>query len=234
LSSASTFLSLVGFSVSNDLMPHSNSDEQRQLRLSRWAMFAVSVTALAIAFLVPQGSIFWITYFVGTLYASSWGPVAFMSVWSNRITEGAAFWGIIAGFLGNVIARVLSMTGIVELPIYFHPILIGALLSYITIELVISRGKVSANEHRFREQLHEVPAQEIDSEKQRFTRSTAQLVMLVGGVFSVLLIWFYVLPYQRATGESAVGELVLAIGIGLSLVVTGALAWWGSRRSYTS
>ncbi len=233
LSSASTFLSLVGFSVSNDLLPNSKTDEQRQLRMSRWAMLGVSLCALAIAFVVPQGGIFWITYFVGTLYASSWGPVAFMSVWSNRITEGAAFWGIIAGFVGNVVARVLSMTGMVDFPVYFHPILLGALLSYITIEIVISRGKVSTEEHKFRELLHEVPALEIDAQKQRITLRSAQMVMAVGVLFSALLIWFYVLPYQRATGGKTGGELILALGIGSSLVATGALAWWGARRSYS-
>jgi Na+/proline symporter len=232
LSSASTFLSLVGFSVSNDIVPSEHADDQRQLRMSRWAMLGVSVAALAIASLVPQGNLFWITYFVGTLYASSWGPVAFMSVWSSRITEGAAFWGIIMGLLGNVVARGLGMFGVVELPVYLHPILIGALLSYITIEFVISRSTVSQEEHDLRERLHQTPIEEIDPKKQSVTRRITLAIVALGVLFSVLLVVFYALPYQRATGSGPGGELLLAVGIGLSLVITGTLAWWGSSRSY--
>jgi sodium/pantothenate symporter len=232
LSSASTFLSLVGFSVSNDLVPHSREDDHRQLVLSRWAMFAVSIVALLLASVIPQGKLFWITYFVGTLYASSWGPVAFMSVWSRRITEGAAFWGIIAGFLGNVIARTASTFGYVDLPVYLHPIVIGALLSYITIELVIRRGHVSAEEHRLREGMHLIPDDEINVVKQRRTLRIAQALIVTGVLLGGTLIVLYALPYQRATGISGSGELWLSVGVGMALVLTGLLAWWGSNRSY--
>ncbi|MBT4519327.1 MAG: sodium:solute symporter family protein [Halieaceae bacterium] len=233
LSSASTFLSLVGFSVTNDLVPSAHADDSRQLRMSRWAMIGVSLAALVIANFIPQGNLFWITYFVGTLYASAWGPVAFMSVWSRRITEGAAFWGIIAGLLGNLVARVLSMLGIVEFPVYFHPIVVGALLSYITVEVAILRGTVTQQEHEIRERLHETPEAEIDPARQRGTLRCAKAIIWCGVVFAGVLIVFYALPYQRATGGSAGGEFVMALGIGLSLVVAGALAWWGTARSYT-
>jgi sodium/pantothenate symporter len=98
LSSASTFLSLVGFSVSNDVFSHEAVGEQKMLRISRWTMLGTGIVVLMIAFVVPV-DLFWLTYFVGTLFASSWGPVALMSVWSKRITADAAFWGIISGFL---------------------------------------------------------------------------------------------------------------------------------------
>ena len=231
LSSASTFLSLVGFSVSNDLMPSEHKDDDRQLRLSRWAMLGVGVTALLIAGLIPQGKLFWITYFVGTLYASSWGPVAFMSVWSSRITESAAFWGIITGLVGNVVARFLSMMGYIELPVYFHPIVIGAVLSYISIEIAIARGKVSAEEHQLREDLHITPASESDPVRLRGTLRCALGVIAAGLLFGGMLVVFYALPYKQATGGSATGEVVLALSMGISLVLTGALAWWGARRS---
>ena len=39
-----------------------------------------------------EGKLFLLTYFAGTIFASSWGPVGIMSVWSRRITESAAFW----------------------------------------------------------------------------------------------------------------------------------------------
>ena len=70
LSSATTFQSLVGFSLSNDLFPDQDWDERKMLRITRWAMLAVSLVALAVAWWLPV-DLFWTIYFVGTLYAAS-------------------------------------------------------------------------------------------------------------------------------------------------------------------
>jgi hypothetical protein len=43
---------------------------------------------------------------------------------------------------------------------------------------------------------------------------------------------FYALPYRGATAENAIGEIFLSLGVGLCLVLSGALAWWGTARSY--
>jgi hypothetical protein len=40
------------------------------------------------------------------------------------------------------------------------------------------------------------------------------------------------LPYRQATGSAAIGEFGLAIAVGFFLVLTGALARWGTLRSY--
>ncbi|MFC1690175.1 sodium:solute symporter family protein, partial [Pseudomonadota bacterium] len=224
LSSASTFLSLVGFSASNDILPQKTTDNLQRLKMSRRAMFVISLVALAIAYALPEGKLFWITYFAGTLFASSWGPVAFMSVWSNRITEAGAFWGIIVGLLGNLVTNSLALLNFVDLPVYLDPILVGVVLSYITVELVSLRGKVTDKERELLEQLHRVPESEIDAEKLARTLLWPKLLVAFGGVFSILMYFFYAMPYQRATGESATGEILL--------VVTGVLAWWGTSRSY--
>jgi Na+/proline symporter len=232
LSSASTFLSLAGFSAGNDILRHQTSDNLLRLKMSRRAMLLVSMVALAVAYLMPEGKLFWITYFAGTLFASSWGPVALMSVWSKRITESGAFWGIIVGLLGNVVTNSLSLLNIVVLPAILDPILVGVVLSYITVELVSFRGKVSAKEHALREQLHQIPESEIDAEKLSRTLLWPKVLIVFGVAFSILLIYFYALPYQRATGKPATGEILLSLGVGLSLVATGILAWWGTARSY--
>ena len=232
LSSASTFLSLVGFSASNDILPQRTTDNQLRLKMSRRAMFLISLVALAVAYALPEGKLFWITYFAGTLFASSWGPVAFMSVWSTRITEAGAFWGIIAGLLGNLVTNSLALLKIVDLPVFLDPILVGVVLSYVTVELVSLQGKVTGREHALREQLHQVPESEIDAEKLSRTLLWPKILIVFGVVFSILMILFYAMPYQRATGGSALGEILLSIGVGSSLVITGALAWWGTARSY--
>ena len=111
LSSATTFLSLVAFSASHDVAKPGTASDAAKLWISRWTMLAVGLAALALAMFVPP-NIFWITYFAGTVFASSWGPVAFMSVWSRRITEAGAFWGIVAGFAGNVVPKALALLGV--------------------------------------------------------------------------------------------------------------------------
>ena len=233
LSSASTFLSLSGFSVSNDVFPAAGSDHEKLVR-SRVVMLIVGLAALALAWAVPRGNIYWITYFAGTLFASAWGPVGFMSVWSRRITEAAAFWGIIAGFLGNIVARALDMSGAIDLPVYAHPILLGALLSYLVIELVILRSVVTPHEAANRELLHEVPSAEQDPRLLGRTVFWANAVMLSGPLLGLLMVVFWVLPYQAAIGRTATGEWLTAVIIGLILVATGALARVGTVRSYGS
>jgi Na+/proline symporter len=71
LSSASTFLSLVGFSVSNDLFSHR---DPVRLGTTRLLVGAVSVTVLVLSIYLPP-NVFWIMLFIGTVFASSWGPV---------------------------------------------------------------------------------------------------------------------------------------------------------------
>jgi sodium/pantothenate symporter len=232
LSSASTFLSLVGFSVSNDLVAHTTEDDALRLKGSRKAMLGISLAALALAWAIPEGRLFWITYFAGTLFASCWGPVAFLSVWSSRITEAGAFWGIIAGLAGNLVTNAVALLGLVDLPVILDPILVGAVLSYVVVVLVSRAGRVSDREHRRRERLHETPADEFDPLRLRRTLGWAGVLMLFGLLLATLLVVFYALPYRRALGGSAAGEIAMSLGVGLMVVLTGALAWWGTKRSY--
>ena len=55
ISSASTFLSLIGFSVVNDILPGAG-DDRKKLARSRWAMLAVSLVVLVLAYLNPRTS----------------------------------------------------------------------------------------------------------------------------------------------------------------------------------
>ena len=100
ISSASTFLSLIGFSVVNDILPEAESDRKKLAR-SRWAMLAVSLIVLALAYLNPP-QIFLIMYFGGTVIAGAWSLVAFGSVWSRRLSRCGAYLGMLLGFLGCV------------------------------------------------------------------------------------------------------------------------------------
>jgi sodium/pantothenate symporter len=233
LSSATTFLSLVGFSASHDILRRSQLRESARLRVSRLTMLAVGLIVLALAFAFPP-RILWITYFAGTVFASSWGPVALMSVWSRRITAEAAFWGIVSGFVGNVAPKAADMLGLIDLPAWADPILIGAAVSTGIILLVSRRGCVSAAEASFQEALHRVPAGEVDFMRRRRTGQWALGMMASGFVLSALMCVFWALPYaaalQRPTSMLS-GEAVLALCWGLPLVVSGLVLRGYLRRT---
>ncbi len=231
LSSASTFLSLVGFSVSNDLFPHAALDEHRLLNISRLTMLGIGLLTLAIAFRAPV-DLFWLTYFVGTIFASSWGPVALMSVWSRRITESAAFWGIITGFVFNVGPKGLATLGWLELPFWLDPILLGGLVSLATVLILSRRGNPGRAERVYRMRLHRVPPEERHAGRARAT-ARAPLAMIGFSLgFAALFAWAYVRPYRAATGESGAAEIVLLAVGPLLWGVTALVARRVVRRQY--
>jgi Na+/proline symporter len=228
LSSATTFLSLVAFSASHDVVPQGAASDAAKIRISRMTMLAVGLAALALAMIVPP-NIFWITYFAGTVFASSWGPVAFLSVWSSRITEAGAFWGIVAGFAGNVVPKGLALLGLITLPVWADPIIIGALIGVAVTVLVSRFGTVSEAEHRFRRRLHEVPPQELDAGETRRTLRWPTILIGSGVLLAAAMVAFYALPYRAAAGQGT-GELLLSLGCGLVLIACGLLARWAILR----
>ncbi len=199
LSSASTFLSLIGFSVSNDLLRHS-SDPDQLLKTTRRTMVAVGLLVLIFAQILPS-NIFWITYFAGPMFASAWGPVAFMSIWSARITEAGAFWGMVAGFASNLATNALSLIGGVEFPVYLDPILVGAAVSLLTIITVSRGGEVSEQEPDYRQELHKVPGSELEPSELGRTLAWTRALMVAGLIVMIILTLFYARPYLSATAQ---------------------------------
>ena len=236
LSSASTFLSLIGFSVSNDL---SSSKRELTLKSSRIAMLFTCAVVLVLSFVFPP-NVFWLMLFIGTVFASSWGPVGFMSIWSKSITADAALWGIISGFFGNVIPAALDYVGIIQLPSYFNPALIGAALSFSTIMILSRRGTVSAPEIEYREKLHCTPEIDADSKKTRVTLWAPRLLIVYGCLMPLLLIKYYVIPYQTGVGELladgsvdlSTGESILAMMTAPVYITLGLIVGWVVRKRY--
>ena len=220
LSSASTFLSLVGFSVSHDILGSgseqssadgdNNTESHLRLRSARLAMLMVGLCVIGLALLLPR-NIYWLTHFAGPLFASSWGVVAFMSIWSGRLTEAGAFWGMVAGFGVNVTMNAMSLAGWVQWPVVADPILVGVVSSYLVVRVVSNRGVVSENEARYREALHNMPPQERDPAVIRQTLVWPKMMVAMGAVIAVALTLFYALPYQEAiaSNEQVVWEEAL-------------------------
>jgi sodium/pantothenate symporter len=206
------------------------------LRLTRYAMLAIGLVTLVLAYFVPP-RILWITYFVAGVYASSWGAVAFMSVWSRRITASAAFWGIIVGFVGNALLSLLKLLEVVTLPVYLHPIVVGAVLSLLTILVVSRLGSVSDEERDYRRAMHITPEEEYDRDQYRLTIRWARWLMGGSVIAGIIVAVFYSIPYQQAKNDGGpwmffAGENFVAIEYTLSFLVAGGLAYWGIKRSY--
>ena len=243
LSSASTFLSLIGFSVSNDIVVRK---KQLTVNASRIAMCVTGIVVLVLCFIFPP-NVFWLMLFIGTVFASSWGPVGFMSIWSKSITADGAFWGIVTGFFGNVIPALFDYIGFISLPSYLNPALIGASISLVTIIYISKLGTVTAQEAQYREDLHRTPEIDCDLQKTKTTMLAPAALVLYGCVMPLLLIKYYVIPYQTGVGQLladgsvdlTTGEAVLAmlsapVYIILGLIVAKVV--WGrySPRSQSS
>ncbi len=196
LSSASTFLSLVGFSIGNDI---GRKPVAITVNATRKIMLMTSLIVLVCCYFFPP-NIFWFMLFIGTVYASSWGPVGLMSIWSKRITKDAAFWGMFSGFFMNVIPATIDYLGIYHMPEYYPPV-IGTVVSIVVILVVSALGTVSREENIYRLRLHRPPPTDIDLAKLRITL-LAPLGLIVYGVsMPLLLLKYYVIPYQIGTGE---------------------------------
>lgn len=234
LSSCSTFLSLIGFSVSNDILRTSHGDDARGLRTSRFIMFGAATVSLLLAYFQPP-AVMWITYFAGTLFASSWGPVAFLCIWNRRITAPAAFVGMLVGFVVNIGAKLLEQAGMVSLPVYLDPFILGFATNLACL-LVISRV-TSPRESalRYFDGLHRTPEEELDPAEVSKTLAWPLVVMVAGLAIAALLLVFYAIPYAAAQGRDfhlLSGEGLLSLGYGLSVFCVGLLAYWQVKRVY--
>lgn len=241
LSSASTFLSLIGFNLSHDLLHEKGVNDRSKLKFSRLMMLLGSVVTLIVCLIIEQ-NIFWLTYFAGTLFASAWGPVAIMSVWSDRITSSGAFWGITCGFLGNVVPKLLVTLDVIKLPVYLDPIVIGAFVSLVVVLVVSSKTTVSATERNYRLSLLKTPVEELDKRAATTTLRYATAVGVFGIAMTLIMLIYYVKPYQKALvsdGEEfkfdwLSGEAFFAYAWAAIFVFMGWLMRRGVRKEYLS
>ncbi|WP_435218911.1 sodium:solute symporter family protein [Luminiphilus sp. nBUS_07] len=236
LSSASTFLSLVGFSVSRDLMP----DRQlTSLGVTRMAMGTVSVVVLVFSILIPP-NVFWITIFIGTVFASSWGPVGLLSIWNKSITARGARWGMLSGLAGNIIPAGLNYLGLISLPSYFEPALLGIVAALIGVWMGSRGQSPSGAEVAYRSKLHTTPSEDLSMKETRITLLAPVLLVGYGLTMPWLLLHYYVRPYQTAAGFLHYGgalnwerlEPWFALGPAVLHIPLGILAWHVIRHRY--
>lgn len=196
ISSASTFLSLIGTSLTNDIMKQKD-DVKANLRLSRIVMGIVSVIVLIIAFFNPP-QIFVIMYFGGTVIASAWGIVALTSVWNKKMSESGAFYGMLLGFLGCAVTKSWSALTHTTLPIYLDPFFIGLVLSIIGMMIGNRAKKATKEEIQEYEELHVRPESEKNVVEEKKTFNLTYLYLAFGVVLGLVFVFAYAIPYMNA------------------------------------
>jgi sodium/pantothenate symporter len=164
-----------------------------------------------------------------------------MSIWSKKITEAAAFWGMLTGLVFNVVPKFFEFVGVIELPVYLEPAIIGGVASLVATVAVSRRTEVSEEEARYLANLHVRPEDELGRSRTRTTLIAPAVLLAVNGV---LMPWFlleqYVRPYQSATGQLRpdgsidvfTGEFALIASWVVIWTGLGLFSIWYIRRSY--
>lgn len=206
LSSASTFLSVVSFSMSSDVLDIDFKSEASQLKFTRFVVLIVGLIALALA-CMSFSTIRIITWFASTIIASSWGVVAIASVWSDKLTERGAYYSMVGGFFGYLISKGLKELAGVPLDNFLDPFFIGIGISA-TLAVLGSRGQTRSEEEAdFHTKLHQIPATETLTSDYTKDKMFGWGLVAAGVAVSTFLIYYWALPYNALKGTDLLSYL---------------------------
>lgn len=200
LSSASTFLSVIGFSVTSDIISWNFKTEKEQLRFSRIIMLIVGVISLIFAYM-GLGSVRIISWFASTIIAASWLVSCIGSVVSKKLSATGARWSMIAGFLGFIISK--CMVGFKVKPFYtifmnfLDPFFIGLLISILFAVIGSIFYPVTEEETDYREKLLIIPESEKICEEYKKDRVYGYILIIFGIATTLFLLFGWALPYNN-------------------------------------
>lgn len=201
LSSASTFLSVVSFSMTSDVLEKKFDNEKQNIKFTRIIIFIVSTLALILAYL-DLSSIRIIAWFASTIIAASWGYLAFASVWCKRITERGAFFAMTGGFFGYLISKCLKEFAGLPFDNLFDPFFIGIFTSII-LGMIGSIGQERTQyEKDFLKKLHTIPQVEVIEKEYKRDRIFGWMLILAGIFVTFFLIKYWALPYNEIIGNN--------------------------------
>lgn len=192
ISSATTFLSLIGASVANDVF----EDKGNSVRIGRIAMVIASLVVLVLAVFNPP-QIFWIMFFGGAIVASSWMPVAVASIMSKRVTKTGAFCGMLAGFVACFVLKLLFNTLNITVPAYLDPTVIGIAVNVIAMVIGSALTQVTDEEKQARVALFVIPEKEKDPKEVKKTFSYLKWFVVLGVLIMVILLLVWGIPVAQ-------------------------------------
>jgi len=192
ISSATTFLSLISSSFANDLFEI--TDEKKKIRVGRIAIVAFSILILLLAVLNPP-NIYIIMCLSGTVVVCAWFPVCVASIWSKKVTEKGAFYGMLLGFIGCATMKIFSTVSNIELPIFLDAFFVGLALNLLGLVIGSSVTHVSEKENEQRELLLKTPIEEYNEKEIKITRRYLVFYIIAGVAIMLMLVFLWAVPY---------------------------------------
>lgn len=192
ISSATTFLSIIGTSVVNDFF--NIKDDRKKLHTVRITIVIAAIIVMLLAVFNPP-QVFWIMFLGATVVACSWLPVCIASIWSKRITKTGAFCGMLFGFLGCGGMKIYSSVAGLSLPVFLDPFFIGLAANIIGMVIGTLLTKVTPEEKNQREALFVIPESEKDVNEVKKTKRTVLASVALGAIVTAVLLVFWVIPY---------------------------------------
>ena len=129
------------------------------------------------------------------MMASSWMPVAVGSVFSKRLTKTGAFCGMLAGFAGTFLLKILSFLLKLDLPVYLDPSFVGIMLNILGMVIGSACTQVTKEEKDEREKMFIIPEEEKDVKEVRKTISFAKKGIGIGLIAFLGMFFLWILPY---------------------------------------
>ena len=199
LSSASTFLSVIGFSITSDIVFVEFKSEKQQLFVSRVIMLILGAISLLLAY-TGIGSVRIVTYFASTIIAASWGVSAIGSVVSKKLSATGARWSMIAGFVGFIVTKCLVGFHVGLFATVFinflDPFFIGIYLSLFFAILGSKLHPVTEEEKAYREKLLILPESEKVIKDYKIDKVFGYLLIAAGIAVTLFLLFGWALPYN--------------------------------------
>lgn len=195
ISSATTFLSLVGSSFANDIMQI--DDDKKKLRISRLAIIVVVAIVMVLAYFNPP-QIYIVMLLSGTVVVCSWFPVCIASIWSKKVTKTGAFCGMLFGFIGCATMKIIGAVSGASIPIWADSFVVGLVANILALIIGSKLTKVTPEEKLEREKLFVVPQGELVAAEIKKTKRTVAFYIVFGVIVAVGLLVMWVLPYYSA------------------------------------
>ena len=195
ISSATTFLSIIGTSVVNDFLDV--KDERKKLTTVRITVIIAAAIVMLLAYFNPP-QVFWIMFLGATVVACSWLPVCIASIWSKRVTKTGAFCGMLFGFLGCGGMKIYASVAELDLSVFLDPFFIGLAANLIGMLVGTLLTKVTPEEKKQREALFVIPEAEKDIKEITKTKKTVLASIILGAVVTGVLLVFWVIPYTSS------------------------------------
>ena len=153
---------------------------------------------------VAPPAVFTIGYFAATLFAASWGPVAILCIYNERITARGAIAGMVAGFRDGVRAAgprgVRGGTCCRSGP---DPVILGFGASFLGIFVGSLGQRQSEAGLEFRRSILEVPTEDTEPGRVARTGRFALVTAVLSGLLIVTLFIIYFLPLSQTLTAGA-------------------------------